>query len=147
MSLFRNGNVAAGKRLEVFQGNGGNPAIRTGKRLAAGRETGTSRYRVRDDCGSSAGNLRECALLFTRLKIAGECHSLSCSYWTPVCQTIIGSQAISGGFRGEGYSAHQPRGARRAEYRKYWLPCRSRIFTAQPGFPDIKSFFAFVLLR
>jgi hypothetical protein len=79
MSLFRNGNVAAGKRLEVFQGNGGNLAIRTGKRLAAGRETGTSRYRVRDDCGSGAGNLRECALLFTRLKIAGECRSLSCS--------------------------------------------------------------------
>ncbi|ECT9664941.1 hypothetical protein CKL25_14980 [Salmonella enterica subsp. enterica serovar Weltevreden] len=79
MSLFRNGSFAAGKRLEVFQGNGGNPAMRTGKRLAAGRKTGTSRYRARDGCGSGAGNPRECALLFARLKIAGECRSLSCS--------------------------------------------------------------------
>lgn len=35
-----------------FQGNGGNPAIRTEKRLAAGRETGTSRFRARGGCGS-----------------------------------------------------------------------------------------------
>ncbi len=130
-----------------FQGNGGNPAIRTGKRLAAGRETGTSRYRARDGCGSGAGNPRECALLFARLKIAGDFRSLSYSCWTPFCQTILGSQAISVGFREEENSAHQPCGARRAEYRKYWFPCRSRILTAQPGFPDIKSFFAYVLLR
>ncbi|EAN9957302.1 hypothetical protein EU579_17860, partial [Salmonella enterica] len=48
-----------------FQGNGGSLAIRTGKRLAAGRETGTSRYRERE------GRLREYALFLIHLKSAG----------------------------------------------------------------------------
>lgn len=154
MSLFWNGGIAAGKRLEVFRETVGIPLyepgkgwLPVGKRVHPGSERGTAAGAVRERCGSGAGNPRECALLFARLKIAGECRSLSCSCWTPFCQTILGSQAISVGFREEENSAHQPCGARRAEYRKYWLPCRSRILTAQPGFPDIKSFFAYVLLR
>ena len=60
MSLFRNGSVAAGKRLEVFRETVGIPLydpgkgwLPVGKRELAGTERGTAAGAVREVLGSA----------------------------------------------------------------------------------------------
>lgn len=50
-SRYRNGWVAFGERLEVFQGNGRVACVDFGKRLDAGSGTVAYRYSVRESCG------------------------------------------------------------------------------------------------
>ncbi|EAN5881742.1 hypothetical protein EJM51_24590 [Salmonella enterica] len=62
MSLFWNGGIAAGKRLEVFRETVGIPLyepgkgwLPVGKRVHPGSERGTAAGAVRERCGKSSG--------------------------------------------------------------------------------------------
>ncbi len=69
MSLFRNGSVAAGKRLEVFRETVGIPLYEPGK--------GWLPVGERVHPGTERGRLREYALFLIHLKSAGNGESRS----------------------------------------------------------------------